>query len=281
MNERFDLFRAYLRTATGVSLEQDQRPATDQRLAPIAIRFGLATVDDLIDRVLLRREPQATAAVIDAMMTSETFFFRDRKPFEDFRTLVLPRLLDSRKDHRRIRIWSSACATGQEPYSIAMILDEAAAQLEGWDVDILASDLSASALETARGGLYNQFEMQRGLPIALLLRHFRQEQDKWRIGDHLRTRIRFNQINLVEDFSRFGPFDVIFCRNVLMYFDPAIRKAVLGRLAQALEPDGLLVLGATEFIAGGSPFTPLPESLGLLQLRDRSSHAERNRLATA
>lgn len=285
MNDRIEQLRTFLQTSTGLALERDQRQAIEQRLSPVAARLGIVQVDDLIDRHLQQRDPQLSAAVIDAMMTNETFFFRDRKPFELFQQVILPRLLErkqeNKQERRRLRIWSAACATGQEPYSLAMMVEEAASSLAGWSIEIVASDISASALEIARDGLYNQFEMQRGLPIASLLRHFQPDRDKWRIAEHLRARVQFQQINLVNDFARLGTFDLIFCRNVLMYFDQPTRKAVLARLARSLEPDGILMLGATEFTSGDSPFAPMAESPALLQLRAPMPKAQHNHLAIA
>lgn len=280
MTNRFDQFRTFLKATTGVALESDQWQAAEQRLAPVAGRLGLS-IDDLIDRFLRHSDPRLSAAVVDTMMTNETFFFRDRKPFELFREVILPRLLERRGEERRLRIWSAACATGQEPYSLAMVLDEEAHRFKDWTIEIVASDISASALETARGGLYNQFEVQRGLPVALLLRHFQRDLEKWRITERLRAQVQFQQVNLIDDFSRFGPFDVIFCRNVLMYFDQATRKTVLNRLARTLTPDGILMLGATEFTPGDCAFAALPESPALLRLRKSKSEAPAGRLATA
>ncbi|MDT2023399.1 protein-glutamate O-methyltransferase CheR [Methylocella sp. CPCC 101449] len=280
MTNRFDQFRTFLKATTGVALESDQWQAAEQRLAPVAGRLGLS-IDDLIDRFLRHSDPRLSAAVVDTMMTNETFFFRDRKPFELFREVILPRLLERKGEERRLRIWSAACATGQEPYSLAMVLDEEAHRFKDWTIEIVASDISASALETARGGLYNQFEVQRGLPVALLLRHFQRDLEKWRITERLRAQVQFQQVNLIDDFSRFGPFDVIFCRNVLMYFDQATRKTVLNRLARTLTPDGILMLGATEFTPGDCAFAALPESPALLRLRKSKSEAPASRLATA
>lgn len=280
MTSRFDQFRTFLKATTGVALESDQWQAAEQRLAPVAGRLGLS-IDDLIDRFLRHSDPRLSAAVVDTMMTNETFFFRDRKPFELFREVILPRLLERKGEERRLRIWSAACATGQEPYSLAMVLDEEAHRFKDWTIEIVASDISASALETARGGLYNQFEVQRGLPVALLLRHFQRDLEKWRITERLRAQVQFQQVNLIDDFTRFGPFDVIFCRNVLMYFDQATRKTVLNRLARTLTPDGILMLGATEFTPGDCAFAALPESPALLRLRKSKSEAPAGRLATA
>ncbi|MBN9083541.1 MAG: protein-glutamate O-methyltransferase CheR [Rhizobiales bacterium] len=280
MSNRFDQFRTFLKATTGVALENDQWQAAEQRLAPLAGRLGLS-VDDLIDRFLRHSDPKLSAAVIDAMMTNETFFFRDRKPFELFRDVILPRLLERKRDDRRLRIWSAACATGQEPYSLAMVLDEEARRFEGWTIEIVASDISASALESARGGLYNQFEVQRGLPVALLLRHFQRDLEKWRIAQHLRAQVQFQQVNLIDDFTRLGAFDVIFCRNVLMYFDQATRRSVLNRLARTLMPEGILMLGATEFTPGDCAFAPLPESPALLRRRKPKPEAPAGHLAIA
>lgn len=280
MTNRFDQFRTFLKATTGVALESDQWQAAEQRLAPVAGRLGLS-IDDLIDRFLRHSDPRLSAAVVDTMMTNETFFFRDRKPFELFREVILPRLLERKGEERRLRIWSAACATGQEPYSLAMVLDEEAHRFKDWTIEIVASDISASALETARGGLYNQFEVQRGLPVALLLRHFQRDLEKWRITERLRAQVQFQQVNLIDDFTRFGPFDVIFCRNVLMYFDQATRRTVLNRLARTLTPDGILMLGATEFTPGDCAFAALPESPALLRLRKSKSEAPAGRLATA
>ena len=265
MIDWFAQFRIFIRRTTGVVVHEGQEYLVESRLAPILRQFEFASTADLIKQVLREQDPQLTGLVTDAMMTSETFFFRDRQPFEVFRTVMLPRLIEAKRDKRRIRIWSAACATGQEPYSLAMILDEEARRLAGWQIEIVATDLSAAAIKTAHAGLYNQFEVQRGLPIALLLRYFHRDGDKWRVVEHIRSRVRFQQLNLLQSFDRLGTFDVIFCRNVLMYFGPETRKSVIARMAQTLEPGGMLTLGATEFLPGGEHLLqPLPDHSSLL-----------------
>jgi chemotaxis protein methyltransferase CheR len=250
MTNDFDALRLFLSRSSGLSLDADKAYLAESRLAPLIQRAGLADLGELMRHVHAGTSPELNRDVIDAMTTNETFFFRDRTPFENFRRNILPHLLETRRYVRRIRIWCCACSSGQEPYSLAMILDEEAQKLAGWQVEILASDLSRSSLACAREGLYSQFEVQRGLPIALLLRYFRQEGDRWRINEHLRSRIRFEELNLLSDFNDLGNFDVIFCRNVLIYFDVATKKDVLRRLAKLLPSDGYLVMGAAETVVG-------------------------------
>lgn len=250
MTSDFDVLRNFLSRSSGLSLDADKAYLAESRLAPIIERCGLADLGALMRRLNEGTEPKLAHDIIDAMMTNETFFFRDRVPFENFRKVVLPRLLEARRNVRRLRIWCSACSTGQEPYSLAMILDEEIQKLAGWHVEILATDLSRSVLAAAKEGFYSQFEVQRGLPISYLLRHFRQEGDRWRINEHLRSCVRFEELNLMNDFQGLGRFDVIFCRNVLIYFDVPTKKDVLDRVVDILAPDGYLVMGAAETVVG-------------------------------
>jgi len=280
MIDWFTQFRTFIQKTTGVVVHEGQEYLVESRLSPILRTSGFVSTEDLVKQVLRRRDPKLIELVADAMMTSETFFFRDRQPFELFRTVMLPRLVAAKRDERRIRIWSAACATGQEPYSLAMILDEEARRLAGWQIEIVATDLSASALETARVGIYNQFEVQRGLPISMLLRYFHRDNDKWRVVEHIRSRVRFQQLNLLHSFNQLGAFDIVFCRNVLMYFSPETRRSVVARVARAMQPDGMLVLGATEFLPGGEPlFQPLPEHPSLLLKRPVAQETDINRTA--
>jgi chemotaxis protein methyltransferase CheR len=260
MSSDFDALRHFLSHSSGLSLDADKAYLAESRLAPTIERAGVANLGELMRRLETRVDPELSQAIIDAMMTNETFFFRDRVPFDNFHRTVLPQLLEARRSVRRIRIWCCACSSGQEPYSLAMILDEEAQKLVGWNVEILATDLSRSILASAREGLYSQFEVQRGLPISHLLRYFQQEGERWRINEHLRSRVRFEELNLLSDFQKLGRFDVIFCRNVLIYFDVATKKNVLNRLAQALTPDGFFVMGAAETVVGlTDALVPHPE----------------------
>jgi chemotaxis protein methyltransferase CheR len=250
MSSAFDTLRIYLYRASGISLDAEKTYLAESRLQPLMQRLGIADLEALVSRLVAGFEPDLTREVIDAMTTNETFFFRDRTPFDNFRKVVLPALLEARKDIGRIRIWCAACSTGQEPYSLSMVLDEEAQRLTGWEIEIVATDLSHSVIANAREGLYSQFEVQRGLPIAQLLRYFRQEGDRWRINEVLRARIRFEQFNLLSDYAELGRFDVIFCRNVLIYFDVPTKRAVLEKMARIMPADGYLFMGAAETVIG-------------------------------
>lgn len=260
MSSAFDVLRNFLVRAAGISLDADKAYLAESRLQPIIHRLELADLDALVVRIASGQHPDLAREVVDAMTTNETFFFRDRVPFDNFRKFVLPALLEARKDIARIRIWCAACSSGQEPYSLAMILDEEAQRLSGWSVEILATDVSHNVVAAAREGVYTQFEVQRGLPISQLLRYFQQDGERWRINEHLRSNIQFEQFNLLSDFSSLGVFDVIFCRNVLIYFDVPTKRSVLEKIARHLALDGYLFLGAAESVVGlTDSFGPHPE----------------------
>jgi chemotaxis protein methyltransferase CheR len=212
---------------------------------------------------------QLAIDTVEAMTTNETFFFRDKIPFEHFRDTMLPALLHARDRDRRIRIWCAAASTGQEPYSLAMAIKELAATdkagaLAGFRIDILATDLCGDVLERARAGTYSQFEVQRGLPIQLLLKYFTQTGDSWQIVPELRSMVQFRTLNLLNDFSPLGKFDIVFCRNVLIYFDQPTKIGVLNRIAQQVADDGYLALGAAETVVGlTDAFKPVADKRGL------------------
>jgi chemotaxis protein methyltransferase CheR len=198
------------------------------------------------------------------MTTNETFFFRDKVPFDYFRDTIMPEVLQARASRRSIRIWCAAGSTGQEPYSLAMCLKEMSAALAGWRIEILATDLSQEVLEKSRTGIYSQFEVQRGLPIQMLVKYFSQTGDVWQINADVRAMVQHRQLNLLHDFSQLAAFDVIFCRNVLIYFDQDTKISILNRLAKANEPDGFLVLGAAETVVGLTDvYRPDPDRRGL------------------
>jgi chemotaxis protein methyltransferase CheR len=240
----------FLLETSGLVLDASKGYLMESRLAPLLRRKGLADVSALLRSVKSGKDSALRQDVIDSMMTNETFFFRDRVPFDNFRDAILPKLIEARAEKRRIRIWCAAASTGQEPYSLTMILDEEIRKLAGWNVEILATDLSQTALTRAREGRYTQFEVQRGLPIAHLLRYFVNEGETWRISEHLRTRVQFEEFNLLSSFHGLGQFDIIFCRNVLIYFDLETKKDVLKRLAGVLADDGFLITGSAETVIG-------------------------------
>jgi chemotaxis protein methyltransferase CheR len=246
----FDFLRSYLKTRSGLALSGEKRYLIESRLGPICRRFNLATLHDLANALKSGPTGAMEKAVVEAMTTNETVFFRDQAPFDLFRDVLLPEAMARRAAQRRLRIWCAAASTGQEPYSLAMLLHEAAPRLAGWSVDLIATDLSTEVLEKAKAGLYSHFEVQRGLPVQLLIKHFEQHGEQWRIAAKLRQMVDFRPLNLLQPFDTLGTFDIIYCRNVLIYFDAATKGDVLARIGGSLAPDGALLLGAAETVIG-------------------------------
>jgi chemotaxis protein methyltransferase CheR len=244
--DAFGEIAALLRRRAGIVLTPDKGYLLETRLGPVLARFGLASLTALGAKLRTLPGEVLERAVVEALTTHESSFFRDGKPFEHL-AAALPRLAASRPAATPIRIWSAACSTGQEPYSIAML---AADTLPGRRVEILATDISREVLDRAREGFFTQFEVQRGLPIRMLLKHFRQDGARWRILPELRATIRFEERNLLGELAPLGRFDAIFCRNVLIYFDAPTKTRVLEALARQLAPDGTLYLGGAETVIG-------------------------------
>lgn len=247
----FDRLRAFLKQRSGLDLAPEKIYLAESRLQPVCAAWRVATPADVI--AALDSDEALADAVVDAMATHETMFFRDRGLFERIERHVIPSLLAARAGEKRLRIWSAATSTGQEAYSLAMLLAGLGRHLADWRVTILATDLSAACLARAQTGLYSQFEVQRGLPIFALLRHFTQSEDGWRISRSLQEAVRFRQVNLLDGFAQLGTFDLVLCRNVLIYLDRATRIDLLGRLGDAIEPDGFLCLGTAETAVGFAP----------------------------
>jgi chemotaxis protein methyltransferase CheR len=246
----YDVLRKCLKERSGLVLSADKQYLVESRLLPVARKAGFDRLGALVGALKGGNADALMTAIVEAMTTNESFFFRDKTPFENFRSTVLPALLRARRTSRTIRIWSAAASTGQEPYSLAMSLKEMACDIAGWRIDIIATDLSNEVLAKAREGIYSQFEVQRGLPIQLLVKYFTQVGDMWRIAPEIRAMVKYRQLNLLSDFSNLGPFDLIFCRNVLIYFDQETKADVLNRLVQVIAGDGYLVLGAAETVVG-------------------------------
>jgi len=252
--EEFSRLAAILKERTGIVLGQDKEYLAESRLAPVARSWGFSTPTELV-RALIRRSgaganPDLLSAVVEAMTTNESFFFRDQTPFDQFRDVMLPNLMQARSDTRTIRIWSAACSSGQEPYSLAMAIRELGAKVAGWRFDILATDLSKQIMNRAQEGIYTQFEVQRGLPIQYLAKYFDQDGDRWRIKRDIREMVTFRAHNLLESARPLGRFDIVFCRNVLIYFDQDTKRQVLDNIAQVLASDGYLTLGGAETVLG-------------------------------
>jgi chemotaxis protein methyltransferase CheR len=252
-----------LKERSGLVLASDKQYLVESRLLPVARKAGCDTLEALVVRLRMPGSDALKADVTEAMTINESFFFRDKIPYDRFRDTIIPELMQKRATSRRLRVWCAACSTGQEPYSLAMILD-GFSTLAGWQFDIIATDISNEVLDKARNGSYSQFEVQRGLPISLLMQHFEQVGDQWRISAKIRKMVHFRQLNLLTDFSTLGQFDVIFCRNVLIYFDQPTKVDVLTRVRERLPSDGYFVLGAAETVVGVSDlFTPIPDKRGL------------------
>jgi len=245
-------------------LTRDKAYLLESRLLPVARRRNMKSLDELVAALRGRPDGELVRDVVEAMTTNESFFFRDKKPFDQFAEIVLPHLLKARAGSRSFRIWSAACSSGQEAYSLAIILREQAARLSGWRYEIVATDLSREILAKAKAGIYSQFEVQRGLPITLLVKYFKQDGEKWRIDPALRAMVQFREFNLLEDPRALGTFDVVFCRNVLIYFDQATKASVLLRIRQVMPEDGFLYLGGAETVLGITDrFQPLAGERGI------------------
>jgi chemotaxis protein methyltransferase CheR len=278
----YDFLRKCLKERSGLVLSADKQYLVESRLLPVARKAGVANLGELVAKLKDAREPALMSTVVEAMTTNESFFYRDKTPFDHFRATIMPALLAARKNARTIRIWCAAAATGQEPYSLAMSLKAMESEIAGWRIELLATDLSSEVLEKARAGLYTQFEVQRGLPIALLIKHFAQIGELWQIAPDIRAMVRYRQLNLLADFSQLGLFDLIFCRNVLIYFDQATKIDVLNRLARVTAGDGYLVLGAAETVIGLTDrFKMVPDKRGLYAPNANASRLSAASAATA
>ncbi|MCF8496349.1 MAG: protein-glutamate O-methyltransferase CheR [Alphaproteobacteria bacterium] len=261
----FDIYKDLLRERSGLFLTPDKSALLEARLSPVARKWGFESLEAMTAALKENPDPHLIIRIVEAMATPDSSFFRDGRPFDYFRETILPRLMDSRKKERALNIWCAAAASGQEPYSLALILKELEeGPLAGWEIRILATDISTETLQQAGQGVYSQFEMQRGLPIRFLLNHFTQEGEKWRLHDDIRRMVEYRYFNLLDSMTDMGKFDAVFCRNVLTLFEDTRKKDVLERLALQIEPGGFLALGTSEN-ADTLPglFTPCPGQPGL------------------
>jgi chemotaxis protein methyltransferase CheR len=269
----FDEVAALVRRRAGIVLTEDKAYLLETRLGPVLQRFKLASTGALGQKLRAGPEETLERAVVEALTTHESTFFRDGHPFEHLRGL-LPQLAARGAAGERVRIWSAACSTGQEPYSIAMLAQEVLGAQAARRVEILGTDISREVLARAREGAFSQFEVQRGLPIRALMAHFAQEGARWRIKPELRAMVRFEEWNLLAEARVLGRFDAIFCRNVLIYFDTPTKTRVLDMMARQLAPGGLLYLGAAETVIGlTDALSPLPGERGVFGPAQRRAAA--------
>jgi chemotaxis protein methyltransferase CheR len=260
----YDYLRGFLKARSGLVLSNDKQYLIESRLMPIVRKQGMVGISDLVQKLKTPGSEALAAKVTEAMTTNESFFFRDKTPFDHFKEVMLPELMKARAAKRHIRIWCAAASTGQEPYSLAMILKEMGPQIAGWRFEIIGTDLSGEVLDRAKAGAYTQFEVQRGLPIQMLLKYFTQNGDQWTISQDIRSMIHYRTLNLLNDFSALGQFDIVYCRNVLIYFDQPTKIDVLNRAARQTASDGYLLLGAAETVVGlTDAFKPVTDRRGL------------------
>ncbi len=246
----FDLICRILKERSGLTLAKDKAYLLESRLLPVARKWKFTNFEELARVIRTKPDEALLRDITEAMTTNESFFFRDIKPFDQFRDIVLPHMLKARAQQKSIRIWSAACSSGQEPYTLAMVLSEQAAKLAGWKIEIVATDLSTEILSKAREGFYSQFEVQRGLPIQLLVKYFQQVGDRWQINKPIRDMVQYRPFNLLQPMAPLGRFDVVYCRNVLIYFDQPTKAKVLNNIASQMTDDGFLYLGGAETVLG-------------------------------
>ena len=260
----FDTLANLLKTKSGLVIGMDKLYLLETRLGSIVKRENLPDMNVLAERLRRPGSDALARDVVEAMTTNESFFFRDDKPFAHFRTQALPRMVASRPPGSTLRVWSAASSSGQEAYSLAMIVAESTALLGGRKVEIIGTDIARDQLARAREGVYSQFEVQRGLPVQMLMRYFRKEDPNWRIAETIRAMAQFREFNLLSDLRSLGRFDIVFCRNVLIYFDQPTKSRVLEAIAGLMPPDGLLYLGGAETVLGiTTRFAPMPNERGV------------------
>ncbi|MDI9408941.1 MAG: protein-glutamate O-methyltransferase CheR [Candidatus Pacebacteria bacterium] len=268
-----DFLSKLLHAESGLVINADKAYLFESRLVPVMSKFGIASLEALVADLRQKKDRGLLNSVTEAMTTNETYFFRDTKPFSQFREFILPMMVKNRESRKQLRIWSAAAASGQEAYSLAMICqDFKHSLLRDWQVTIIGTDISSEMIDRARSGIYSQFEVQRGLPINYLTTHFTRIDNQWQISEELRKMVKFETANLKNIPSSLGTFDVIFCRNVLIYFDIQLRTQVLDGVHRLLAPDGAMILGGTETVMGISElFEMYPEDRGVYRPLSRIS----------
>lgn len=265
----FEVYKELIQEKSGILLTEDKAYLLESRLTPVALDWGFTNLEAMTVELQAVPDAKLINDIIEAMTTNETSFFRDARPFDAFRDHIVPYLLQSRIHDRGFRIWCAAASSGQEPYSLAMILKEFETQFSRWRIDILGTDISKDILDVAQKGSYSQFEVQRGLPIQMLMEHFEQVGDRWLISDKIKKMVQYRYFNLLDSMASLGSFDVVFCRNVLIYFDKELKTDILARIAAQMKDDAFLFLGGAETVLGISDiFQPVPDLRGVYAKKD-------------
>lgn len=247
-SDNYRFLQEHVYSQAGIVLEEDKHYLFESRLTPIVRQLGLGSINDLCALLKATREPAVGRQVVEAMTTNETYFFRDPAHYDAIRTILLPRLKQERQDTKKLRFWSAASSTGQEAYSLGMLLLEAG--LADWNIQILGTDFSSQVLERARSGKFQQIEVNRGLPASLLVKYFRRFGMDWQLSEPVRQMVRFESIDLRQSMRALGPFDLVFCRNVMIYFDAETKKSILKQIHGTLFRGGWLLLGGVETAFG-------------------------------
>jgi chemotaxis protein methyltransferase CheR len=242
----FEFVCRLVRERSAIVLEPGKEYLVESRLLPVAKELKINSISELVGHLRVAGDHILNTRIVEAMVTTETLFFRDLHPFDTLRSSVLPELIRRRESERCLNVWSAACSTGQEPYSFALLIREHFPQLRAWQVNILATDISGAVLARARAGRYNQIEVNRGLPASFLVKYFSQEKGIWELKEDVRRVVDFRELNLVRSWPVLPRMDLIFLRNVMIYFDVESKKSILGRIARLLQPDGYLILGGAE-----------------------------------
>ncbi len=248
--EDYEFISTFLQRVSGLSLGSGKEYLVKSRLVPLAATLGFDDFNQLVNELRRGRDCRVSTAVTEAMTTNETSFFRDKTPFEDLKNTLIPALIASRSNVKKLRVWCAAASTGQEPYSMLLLLNETFPELKQWSVEIIATDIAQTMIDRSREGIYSQFEVQRGLPIQYLVKYFSQVPQGWQVKETLRQRIVWQKLNLIDRFDSLCPFDLVLCRNVLIYFEVPMKREILDRVAKLLRPDGYLLLGAAETVLG-------------------------------
>ncbi len=244
--ETFTFLSGLIKQRSGIALTSDKTYLLESRLLPLARKRNIDSLDKLATEIRATHDEALLTEITEAMTTNESSFFRDQKPFDQFSKVLLPQCLARNAATRKIRIWSAASSSGQEAYSLAILCAEQSVKLAGWTIEIIGTDLSNEMVARARSGIYNQFEVQRGLPITQLIKYFKQVEGGWQINEQLRQMVQFRQGNLLQNFGLSGTFDIVFCRNVLIYFDIPTKAKILAAIRQIMAPGGVLILGGSE-----------------------------------
>ncbi len=262
----FQFMADLLKDRSGLVLNEDKAYLLESRLMPVARAHDIKGVDELIGEIRASKKEDLIVEVTEAMTTNESFFFRDIKPFDLFKDHVLPHIMEKCAAKKSFRIWCAAASNGQEPYSLAMILKEESAKLAGWRYEIVGTDISRQVLEKAKNGLYSQFEVQRGLPITMLVKYFDKADDQWQLKPEIRGMVEYKYFNLLENLAPLGEFDIVFCRNVLIYFDQPTKGKVLDGISRLMPDYGMLFLGGAETVLGVSEkFKPVQGQRGVYE----------------